>query len=506
MKLDFGTAGIRGIIGDRPDQLNQAHAARVFDGYAKYLLATIPNAKNRGVVIGRDNRRRGALFTNIAAAILTGYGIKVYWNNDQMLPTPFISFLTISKEAAGAINITASHNPKEYNGIKLYNQHGSQMLPEEITQLKKYFQTYETYHDYFEFDQVVANELVHPITAQDFQNYLGQIQALNFQHLDLSKVQLVYSPLHGSGYDFVKELLTQAKVTAYYPKAETIEDADFSAIDSPNPETASAFDNSIKLANQVGANLILLTDPDADRLGVAVRREADFVLLNGNEMAILICDYLLKYKPRSNTQTNYLVHSVVSTSLPAMMAQKYQIPTHVCETGFKWIGKLIQSLNKQSFFFAFEESYGCLIDERLSRDKDAIQALYLMVILAAQALAEHTSILDQLDAIYQQYGYLKTATLNYNLQSQAQLDQVKHWFQTLNWTRGGDPDHCNWTPQIRTQDETLIWQLQTQTWVALRPSGTEPKYKIYIHVVEATAAAAQTSFDQIVRIINANKV
>ena len=154
MKLDFGTAGIRGIVGDGEDQLNQAHAARVVDGFAKYLLQHVPDAKNRGVVIGRDNRIRGKIFANLSAQILTSYGIKVYFDN-QMVATPFISFLTLKNKAAGALNITASHNPKEYNGIKVYNQYGAQMLPDEIKALKSYFLPYENYLDYFQFDQKV---------------------------------------------------------------------------------------------------------------------------------------------------------------------------------------------------------------------------------------------------------------------------------------------------------------------------------------------------------------
>ena len=206
MKLDFGTAGMRGVVGDQIDQLNQAHVARVIDGYAKYLIANVKDAKNRGVIIGRDNRLRGKIFANISAKILTSYGIKVYFNN-QMLATPFISFLTINKQAAGAINITASHNPKSYNGIKLYNQFGAQMLPEEVKLLKTYFCDYQNYLSYFDFDQEVKNQLVIDITEHDQKAYLDQIKQLNFSQTNLANLKIVYSPLHGTGYQYIKKIL-----------------------------------------------------------------------------------------------------------------------------------------------------------------------------------------------------------------------------------------------------------------------------------------------------------
>lgn len=499
MKLDFGTAGIRGVVGDQIDQLNQAHVARVIDGYAKYLIANVKDAKNRGVIIGRDNRLRGKIFANISAKILTSYGIKVYFNN-QMLATPFISFLTINKQAAGAINITASHNPKSYNGIKLYNQFGAQMLPEEVKLLKTYFCDYQNYLTYFDFDQEVQNQLVIDITEVDQNAYLDQIKQLNFSQTNLANLKIVYSPLHGTGYQYIKKLLDESQIEVHYQSDEIIEDPNFSFVANPNPESKSAFKNCINLANQFDCDLILITDPDADRLGVAIRKDNDFVLLNGNEMAILICDYLLKYQPIDLAKRPYLIYSLVSSSLPAQMAKAHGLKTYHCQTGFKWIGNLINQLQNEQFFFAFEESYGCLINGQTVCDKDAIQTFYLMLIISVMAKNNNLSLLDQLENIYQKYGYLKTETINYDLNSLDQLELIKTKFKQLNFANSTFIDYNQSANEIEKND-MLLYQFGN-SWVALRPSGTEPKYKIYLHIVEKTKQQCELTFKQVLTIIN----
>ena len=524
MKLDFGTAGIRGIVGDGEDQLNQAHAARVVDGFAKYLLEYVPDAKNRGVVIGRDNRIRGKIFANLSAQILTSYGIKVYFDN-QMVATPFISFLTLKNKAAGALNITASHNPKEYNGIKVYNQYGAQMLPDEIKALKSYFLPYENYLDYFQFDQEVTNSLVLPITEADHSDYLDAIRQLNFNQVDLANLKIVYSALHGVGYQYVKELLNLSQCQIFYQNEEVQEDENFSHVVNPNPERKVAFKNSIVLANKVGADLILITDPDADRLGVAIRQNGDFVLLTGNEMAILICDYLLKNKPLDQNKTNYLIYSHVSTSLPDLMAQSKKIKVYRVDTGFKWIGNLVQTLEGQeSFFFAFEESYGTLINGAISHDKDALQTLYLMAIIAAEAKKQNASLLERLEQIYHEYNfYLVAKTLNLDLPNPAAFSQIIKLFekavpevnlnfgplktkpccnqlncQSHNQTTNDENTYILYAPTKQTQTLNEIeMQANNHSWIIIRPSGTEPKYKVYMHIVGVNKASAQKRFDDL---------
>ena len=496
MKLDFGTAGMRGIVGDDENQLNQAHVARVFDGYAKYLLAHVENARERGVVIGRDNRLRGKIFTNIAAKILTSYGIKVYFNN-QMLATPFISFLTMKKNAAGAINVTASHNPKIYNGIKIYNQFGYQMLPNEVNLLKQYFLDYEIYLTYFNFKEIIKNDLVLDISAQDYEDYLNSIRKLNFSQTDLSNLKIVYSALHGTGYFYINKLFSKSGPIIYYEESEIIEDEHFGDLINPNPEYKEAFKKTIILANQNSADLILITDPDSDRLGVAIKKDHDFVLLNGNEIAILICNYLLDYMPL-NPDLNYgLIYSMVSTSLPEAMAKTKGIKAYLCETGFKWIGNLIKEFSKQDqLFFGFEESYGYLVDANISRDKDAIQAFYLLVIIGAMAKKNNQSLLDLLANIYEKYGYLKTETLNFDLKSVEQLKSVKAKFKALNLENSKFIDYN----ESGSSDMMAYRFNDSNSWIALRPSGTEPKYKIYLHIVDKDELSAKAKFETIKKI------
>ena len=496
MKLDFGTAGMRGIVGDDENQLNQAHVARVFDGYAKYLLAHVENARERGVVIGRDNRLRGKIFTNIAAKILTSYGIKVYFNN-KMLATPFISFLTMKKNAAGAINVTASHNPKIYNGIKIYNQFGYQMLPDEVNLLKQYFLDYEIYLTYFNFKEIIKNDLVIDINEQDYEDYLNSIRKLNFSQTDLSNLKIVYSALHGTGYFYVSKLFSKSGPIICYEESEIIEDEHFGDLINPNPEYKEAFKKTIVLANQNLADLILITDPDSDRLGVAVKKDHDFVLLNGNEIAILICNYLLDYIPL-NPDLNYgLIYSMVSTSLPEVMAKTKGIKAYLCETGFKWIGNLIQEFSKQDqLFFGFEESYGYLVDANISRDKDAIQAFYLLVVIGAIAKKNNQSLLDLLANIYEKYGYLKTETLNFDLKSVEQLKSVKTKFKALNLDNSKFIDYNE-----SGNSDMMVYRFNdSNSWIALRPSGTEPKYKIYLHIVDKNELSAKAKFETIKKI------
>lgn len=502
MKLDFGTAGIRGLIGNGEEFLNEAHAARVFDGYAKYLLKKNEcNNKEITIVIGRDNRQKGKVFANIAVKILTSYGIKVYFNK-KMLPTPFISFLVKYKKAQGAINITASHNPKEYNGIKLYNNHGAQMLPKEVFELKKHFQNYQDYLNYLDFNEEIKdNNLVLDILKSDYQEYIKQIKQINYNNIDLSNIKVVYSSLHGTGYEFIKELFSSHN-NIIYEKNEVKEDENFSFVSNPNPENKEAFKNTIKLANKENSDLIVITDPDSDRVGVAIKKDEDFVLLNGNETAILITDYLIKNKKRNNEKDYYLIYSFVSTTLPAKMCKENKIKSYVCETGFKWIGDLIEKLKgKEEFFFAFEESYGSLVLDELAHDKDAIQSLYTLVLIASEAKKQNMSLLDKLNLIYQQYGYMETKAFSYDLNSVEQLEKIKTKFRNLNFKNAKLIDYNLGIDKIEKNDMLSYEFENSSNWISLRPSGTEPKYKIYIHVVENEKIKAQTKFNNLYKII-----
>lgn len=475
MKLDFGTAGIRGVIGEGEEFLNEVHAARVFDGYARYLINKYKQEDDIKVVIGRDNRKKGKSFSCIALEILTSYGIKVYFN-DKMLPTPFISFLVKHKKAQGGINITASHNPKEYNGIKLYNSHGAQLLPQEVLELKAYFKEYQTYITYSNYDKLPSkNQFVLDIFEYDYQEYLNQVKQINYNNIDLSNIKIVYSSLHGTGYEFIKELYNSFN-NIIYEENEIIEDENFSFVKNPNPEHKEAFTNTINLANKNNADLILVTDPDSDRVGVAIRKEDDFVLLNGNETAILITDYLIKNKKRDLNKKYYLIYSFVSTTLPVKMCQENDIKSYVCETGFKWIGDLIEKLkDKEEFFFGFEESYGSLINHNLAHDKDAIQALYALSIIASEAKKYNMTLLDRLNMIYKKYGYMKAKSFSYDLNSLDKLEEVKNKFKQLDFNNAKFIDYNLGINNIEKNDMLVYEFINSSNWISLRPSRNRTK-------------------------------
>ena len=502
MKLEFGTAGIRGVVGNDINNLNEAHAASIFEAYAKYINDNFVD-KEKIVVIGRDNRIKGKQFSIIAANILTSYGIKVYFNN-QMLATPFISFLIKNKKAIGGINITASHNPKEYNGIKLYNKFGYQMLPDEISKIKKYLEKYENYQHYLNSNvELNQSNLILNIDDNDYENYVNKILELNLQNIDLSNIKVVYSPLHGTGYKYVKKIFDKLNVNVVYQQNEIVEDENFTYVENPNPEYEIAYKNCIKLAQKENADLILITDPDSDRIGVSFVDDKQFKFINGNENAILITDYLLNNKKNESRNKQFLIYSFVSTSLPSQMCKQNGIDSFVTETGFKWIGQKIEQLKDQNrnLFFAFEESYGSLIDDSISLDKDAIQGVLLITIIASLAKKENLNLGDKLEQIYSKYGFMKAKSFSFDLKDKDQLDIIKNKFKNINFDSANFLDYSKGIRNIEPNDMLSYEFIDSLNWVSLRPSGTEPKFKIYIHVVEKTKIDSDNKFEQIYQII-----
>lgn len=497
MKLDFGTAGIRGIVGTSDENLNEIYVAQIFDAYARYLIDNFSDVQEKKIIIGRDNRIKGRKFANIAAHILTSHGIKIYFNY-QMLATPFVSFLTKNKKAIGAINITASHNPKEYNGIKLYNKHGSQMLPKEINVLKKYFKDYDNYKLYKNFKSRINKDLILNIEEKDYQNYINEIKKINYKNNSFNNLKIVYSSLHGTGYEYIKKLFNNTKINIIYEKNEIIEDENFTYVKNPNPEHKEAFNNSIKLANKHNVDLILITDPDSDRIGVAVRNKEEFVLINGNENAILITEYLIKNKPRLKNKIYYLLYSFVSTTLPVKMCLDNDIKSYMVETGFKWIANKINTLNKkEEFFFGFEESYGSLIDEKICWDKDAIQALYAITIIASMAKNKNKSLLDELESIYQKYGYVESKSFSFDLNNKEQLISIKNKFKALKLKNAKLIDYSLEINDIEKNEMLTYLFDDNLNWVSLRPSGTEPKIKIYLHIISKNKEKSKQIFDEL---------
>lgn len=492
MSLEFGTAGIRGIVGTTKNNINEAHAAQIFEALAKYINAKFKNKKNKSVVIGRDNRKLGKKISIIATNILTSNGIKVYYN-ENMIPTPYVSFLIKHKKALAGINITASHNPKEYNGIKLYNEFGYQMLPNEINEVKKYFEKYEKYEFLINKNiSLVPSNLILKTSNNDFDFYIDiLINSLYNQKIDLSNLKIIYSPLHGTGYKYAKKIFDKLNIKVIYEKNEIKEDENFTFVKNPNPESELAYINSYNLAIKEEADLIIITDPDSDRLGVGFIENKKLKLINGNENAILITDFLLANKKMNNNLPYYLIYSFVSTSLPEAMCKKNNIKSYITETGFKWIGKKIEDKkNKENLFFAFEESYGSLINEEISLDKDAFQSIVIILMIASLAKKQSKNLNDKLNEIYSDFGFMESRSFSFDLQNENQLKQIKEKFKNVKFENVEFIDYSKKIGDIEPNDMLLFKFKNSLNWISLRPSGTEPKFKIYIHIVEKSKEKA----------------
>ncbi len=502
MSLEFGTAGIRGIVGDTKEFLNEAYAAQIFEAYAKYLNDKFQHIKDKYIVIGRDNRKKGNQFCILAANILSDYGIKIFYS-EKILPTPFISFLIKEKKALGGINITASHNPKKYNGIKIYSNHAFQMLPREIEELKSYFEDYQKYEKYINKDlKLNISSKILNIDKDDYQKYIVGLHDL-IKNKKIDNLKIAYSPLHGTGYYFAKQIFDKMKLDVIYEQNEIIEDEEFTYVENPNPELEEAYKNTIKLSEKEKIDLVLITDPDSDRLGIAYQdRKGEYQFINGNENAILITDYLLKHKKLELQNKYYLIYSFVSTSLPSKMCQENNIQSLITETGFKWIGEKITNFSKnEKLFFAFEESYGSLSNEYLSLDKDALQAMTIIIAIASEAKKENLTLGEKLEKIYSKYGFMTAKSFSFKLEDDNQLTQLKEKFKSINFENSIFLDYSKGINDIEPNDMLTFQFHNSLNWVSLRPSGTEPKFKIYIHVIEKTKEASQRKFNEIFKII-----
>ncbi|WP_027332658.1 phospho-sugar mutase [Mycoplasmopsis gallinarum] len=484
-KLDFGTAGIRGILGKEPYQLNYFHVARVIDAYAQYLRAQY--GKKASVVIGRDNRKMSCSFSKLAAYILDSYQIKVWYVKD-IAATPFISYLTKIKKASGAINFTASHNPKNYNGIKLYNHFGAQCLPEEIDAIKKYFKDYEWYQTNFKLPQNI--NLAHLknlnwTSKRDLDNYVTEVANLGINIIP--NVKIAYSPLHGTGSKIMPLLLTKLGFTkvnnqfvnAFLSPEQMKIDRHFKTIDYPNPEYAEAYNYVKKLGLKHQADLLLLSDPDSDRVGLSVWNGKEYVNLNGNETALLIFYFLNQTNFYKNKNDLFLVYSFVSSNLPSLIATKHNIKSIEVPTGFKWIAKIINENKQDNFAFGFEESYGSLINSNIANDKDAFQSIALIIKMASYYKNQNLNLLDVLNSIYEEFGYVSSETLNFDIDDNFDLNQTIDKFINLNLKEEFNiEDYRNRNDFMKSQMIKL--KFNDNSWIAMRPSGTEPKIKFYI--------------------------
>ena len=517
--LEFGTAGMRGIVGPGINRMNIYTVRQATEGLARLIETYGEEAKKRGVAIAHDSRHFSPEFALESAKVLVKHGIKAYVFED-LRPTPELSYAVRHLHTFAGIMITASHNPAAYNGYKVYGEDGGQMPPKDADALTEFVRQVENplAVDVVTKEELEQSALFEWIGEAVDAAYLVEIKSVSVNPALLSNTKdlsVVYTPLHGTGLMLTKRALDQAGFTGLQVVSEqAVPDGDFTTVKSPNPEEAGAFEYAIRLGEETKADVLLATDPDADRMGAAVRQpDGTYQVITGNQIAAILLDYLLFAHQKAGTlPTNAAaVKSIVSSELPTVIAEHYGAKMVNVLTGFKFIAEQIKNYeetNAHTFMFGFEESYGYLV-QPFVRDKDAIQAVLLLTEVAAHFKSEGKTLYDGLQALYEKYGYFLEKTISVTVQGLEGPAKIK---ALLDGLRKEVPSNFGGIKVALAQDFAVNQQVDTEgivseiglptsnvlkyiledgSWIAVRPSGTEPKIKFYMGVKAATQEEAE---------------
>lgn len=508
--LEFGTGGMRGEIGVGTNRMNLYTVRKATVGLAQYISSFGEEAKGRGAVIAYDSRHKSPEFALEAAKTLATFGVKAYLF-DELRPTPELSFAVRELNAFAGIVITASHNPPEYNGYKVYGQDGAQLPPEAADQVISYVNAIENELEIQieEADILKGKGLIEMVGEELDAAYNRELLTVpeNPQLAEEIDVSIVFTPLHGTANKSVRRALQSLGYqNLHIVKEQELPDPDFSTVKSPNPEEPAAFEMAIELGNKVEADLLIATDPDADRLGIAVKNEVgQYVVLTGNQTGALFLDYLLSQKKEKGKipQNGVVLKTIVTSEIGRAIAESYGLKTVDVLTGFKFIAEKINQYHvsgENSFLFGYEESYGYLIKD-FARDKDAIQAAVLAVEVCAHYKKQGLTLYEGLLNVFEKYGFYLEGLRSLTLKG---IEGAKQISGILNQFRQNPPSRIAGIPVVAEEDyqrskkrtllsnnEDLIelpksnvlkYFLEDGTWVCLRPSGTEPKIKFYFGV------------------------
>lgn len=516
--LSFGTAGMRGVIGAGINRMNIYTVRQAAEGLARLMDTLDAETKARGVAISFDSRYFSKEFAHESAKVLGHHQIKTYVF-DQMRPTPELSFAVRHLHTYAGIMITASHNPKQYNGFKIYGEDGGQMPPKESDLITEYIRKASNL-----FTIEVASEpqlreakIMNLIGEDVDQAYLEALKTVNINHELIAKtganMKFVYTPLHGTGQIIARRALEEVGFNDYEVVAEqTIADPEFPTTPFPNPEFPQAFDLAIQLGTKINADLLVATDPDADRLGAAVRQpDGSYKLLTGNQIASVLLNYILTAKKAAGTlpANGTIVKSIVSTELAADIAASYNVATQNVLTGFKYIAEAIhkyETNHDHTFLFGFEESFGYLV-QPFVRDKDAVQTLLLLAEVAAYYKSKGQTLYDGVNEMYAKFGYFEEKTISKEMDGLAGKEKIANMLKELRSTpltvlnghqvisttdyQTGihvDKDGNETKIDLPTSNVLKYW-LDDGTWMAVRPSGTEPKIKFYLGTKDVSQEA-----------------
>ncbi len=494
--LAFGTGGLRGVMGAGSNRMNKYTVGKATYGLAKYLMS-----RNEGeikVALAYDSRNNSAYFARVAAGIFAACGFKVYLY-ETLVPVPVLSFTTAYLGCTAGVMITASHNPKEYNGYKVYDSKGCQFCTEDA---KNAIGFINEITDYSSIPFCDESENITLIGEEVLEKFLEAVRSQSVYE-EPSDIKIVYTPLHGTGNIPVRRMIDNLDVTVV--KEQEMPDGNFSTVRSPNPEEKDALDIAIEKAREIGADLVLGTDPDCDRVGVAVKNGDDYVLFTGNQTGALLVNFILTMKKAELTEKSILVKTIVTSELGANIGRAFGLQIEETLTGFKYIGDKInkyEETGEQDFVIGYEESYGYLVGTH-ARDKDAVVSSMLICQMAAWYKNQGKTLVDGLEDIYKEYGYYLDRLDSFTLKGKdgaEKIDGLMVYFREKGETLfEGIKEVIDFSKGIRDlpKENVLKFLWNDGSWMAVRPSGTEPKIKVYYSVQDESKEKAQERFEEI---------
>lgn len=513
--LEFGTGGLRGIMAAGTNRMNVYTVRRATQGLINYLLLKDPTAKEKGIAIAYDSRHMSAVFAQETAAVANGNGMKAYVF-ESLRPTPELSFAIRTLGCKSGVVITASHNPSQYNGYKAYWDDGCQVPPpmdaEIIDEVEKV--------DLFTGVKVMPREeaekagLYVELGKELDDQFISQVKQMVIDKEGLKQhaanVKIVYTPLHGTGKMPVMRALTESGFSQVYLVPEQAEpNGDFPTAPYPNPEDPNVFKPAIQLANQVDADILIATDPDADRMGIMVKTANGYQHFTGNMTGVLLLAYILEARKKTETlpEDGFVVKTVVSTAMAQAIAEAYGVECREVLTGFKFIGQQIlrsEQTGKGQYLFGFEESFGYLCGT-YARDKDSVSAALLISEMAAIYKAKGMTLVDALEALYQQYGYYKETLVSLTFEGIEGIEKIQSIMRDM---RENPKESYGGLKVLDIKDyaqgidglpksNVLRFILDNNSWFCVRPSGTEPKVKFYFGACGATAEAAKEQVEKL---------
>ncbi len=496
-ELEFGTAGLRGVLGAGINRMNKYLVRKTTKGYAEYIKSVGEDACKRGIVIAHDNRRFSVEFCRETAGVLAANGIKAYIF-DSLRPTPELSFAVRELNAFGGVMITASHNPPEYNGYKLYDERGCQLIPSVndlvVAEIAKIDDPLTV--EALSLDE--AGDLIQVLGSDIDEKYYSAVMSICVRPEVKKDIKIVYSPQHGTGNIPVRTVLERLGYNVIPVEEQCPPDTEFSKTLSPNPENKEAYSLAIEYAKKTDADIVITTDPDCDRLGVAVKQNGEYVLMTGNQSAAVLLEYILEGRKEKGKlpDNGVMFNTIVTSDLGDRICDKYGVNVEKTLTGFKFIGDKVykhELKGDKQFVFGYEESYGCLAADFV-RDKDAVQASLMLCESAAYYNQQGKTLLDVLYGLYAEHGYFLDALDNFMFKGIDGNDKMEALLDDL---RKNPPKKAGDVNVACVEDylsedmkkagfpssNVLKFILEDGSWVAVRPSGTEPKCKFYFSVV-----------------------